>query len=105
MQINTNTRQWVKAIAICSLMGMGQLALAGGFADDAKNMITTIRTGIYGLVGVVAGLALLWQFVMGWSGRKQWTDILETSLWIVGAGAAIALATYLFTKGGSMTFN
>lgn len=79
-------------------------ALAAGFSEEASTMITNIRTGIYTIVGVVATIALLWQMVQGFSGRKTWGDIFETCLWIVGAGAAIALATWLFTKGGSMSF-
>lgn len=87
------------AIALVS-----QAAMAAGF-EDASTMATTIRNGMYTIIGVLAGLALLWQFVQGWGGRKQWTDILETCLWIVGAGAAFALATWFFTKGGAMSFS
>lgn len=101
---NKQTGQTVKTVAFAIMMLAAAGASAAGFADDGKAMITQIRTGIYAVVGVVAGLCLLWQFVQGWGGRKQWTDILETSLWIVGAGAGIAMATWLFTKGGSMTF-
>ncbi|MDO4997319.1 MAG: hypothetical protein Q4E16_01590 [Neisseria sp.] len=81
-----------------------QMALAAGFEAEASAMITNIRTAVYTVVGVVAGLCLLWQFAQGWGGRKTWGDILDTCLWIVSAGAAIALATWLFTKGGSMSF-
>ena len=81
-----------------------QMALAAGFQEEASGMITNIRTAVYSVVGVVAGLCLLWQFAQGWAGRKTWSDILETCLWIVGAGAGIALATWLYTKGGSMSF-
>lgn len=76
---------------------------AGGFAQ-ATGIITQIRDSIYAIVGICAGLALLWCFAMGWSGRKTWTDVLELGLWIVGAAAAIALATWLWNSGGSMSF-
>lgn len=93
-----------KAVTIMLLAGLSPLALAAGFSADATGIITSIRTAIYAIVGVCAGLALLWCFAMGWSGRKTWTDVLELGLWIVGAAASIALATYLWSKGGSMTF-
>ncbi len=80
-----------------------QLTMAAGFATEGKAMIEMIRDGIYGIVGVVATVCLLWQFAQGFMGRKTWGDILETCLWIVGAGAGIVLATWLFTKGGSMS--
>uniref|UniRef100_UPI000836CDD3 TrbC/VirB2 family protein n=1 Tax=Snodgrassella sp. CFCC 13594 TaxID=1775559 RepID=UPI000836CDD3 len=72
-----------KAVALMLLAGLSPLALAAGFESDATNIVTQIRTAIYAIVGVCAGLALLWCFAMGWSGRKTWTDVLELGLWIV----------------------
>lgn len=78
-------------------------AMAAGFEGEVTSMITTVRNSIYAIVGVIATVCLLWQFTQGFMGRKTWGDILETSLWIVGAGAAIVIGTWLFTKGGSMS--
>ncbi len=83
---------------------LAQLTMAAGLEAEATSMITTIRNVIYAIVGVVATICLLWQMAQGFMGRKTWGDILESCLWIVGAGAAIALATWLFSKGASMTF-
>lgn len=79
-------------------------AMAAGF-DDANQMATTVRTAIYTFIGIVAGIVVLWQCFEGAQGRKQWGDILVTCLWVVGAAASIALVTWLWTKGGSMTFS
>lgn len=92
-----------KAIAVSLLVSVAQFAMADGFSE-VNSIATTIRTGIYTLVGILCTIALLWQFFQAKSGRKTWTDILETCLYIVGAGAAIAFGTWLFTKGGSMSF-
>jgi hypothetical protein len=93
--------QWAVAIFFALF---AQAAMAAGFEAEATSMITNIRNGIYTIVGVIATIALLWQFAQGWMGRKTWGDILETSMWIVGAGAGVALATWLFTNGGKMSF-
>lgn len=93
----------IQTIAVFSFLFISQYAFAGGF-DEAKGILTEIRTGIYAATGILAGLVLLWQFVLGWAGRKEWVDILITSMWIIGAGAAIVFATWLFTKGGAMSF-
>ena len=92
--------QWLLAILLSALC---PLTMAAGFEGEITSMITTIRNSIYAIVGVVATIALLWQMAQGFGGRKTWGDILETCLWIVGAGGAVVLATWLFTKGGSMT--
>ena len=83
---------------------ISQVAMAAGFEGEATSMMTNIRTGIYAIVGVAATIGLVWQFAQGWMGRKTWGDILETAMWIVGAGAGVTLATWLFTNGGKMSF-
>ncbi|WP_434776868.1 TrbC/VirB2 family protein [Neisseria sp. Ec49-e6-T10] len=93
--------QWLLAAFLSVLC---PLTMAAGFEGEVTSMITMIRNGIYVVVGVVATICLLWQFAQGFMGRKTWGDILETGLWIVGAGAGIVIATWLFAKGGSMTF-
>ncbi|MDK4525801.1 TrbC/VirB2 family protein [Kingella kingae] len=108
MKTNTFIRLSQSKVTQFSLMValglMTQSAMAAGFANEAKTMVENIRDGIYIIVGVIATICLLWQFAQGFMGRKTWGDILEACLWIVGAGAAIVLATWLFTKGGSMSF-
>ena len=93
-----------QTIATFALLTVAQMALADGFSE-VSSMATTVRTVIYTIVGVVATICLIWQMAQGFGGRKTWGDILETCLWIVGAGAAIAIATWLFTKGGSVNLS
>lgn len=92
-------------LAVLSLLFFTPLALAaGGLETEVTGMMETIRTSIYAIVGVLATIALLWQCAQGFMGRKTWGDVFEAMLWIFGAGAAIAFATWLFTKGGSISF-
>lgn len=97
----SQTAQWLLAIFLSSLC---PLTMAAGFEGEVTSMVTMVRNGIYAVVGTIATICLLWQFAQGFMGRKTWGDILETCLWIVGAGAAIVIATWLFTKGGTMSF-
>lgn len=96
---HTNT---VRTVAITLALLAAQGAMVAGF-DDVTSMATTVRT-IYTLVVVVAGIIVLWQCFEGAQHRKQWGDILITCLWVIGAAASIAFVTWLWTKGGSMTF-
>lgn len=92
-----------KTVAAVVLMMAAPLVLADGF-NEGVQLATKIRTGVYSIVGVICGLVMLWFFVQAKSGRKTWGDFFETCFYVVGAGASIAFATYLFTKGGSMSF-
>lgn len=94
----------VHGLAVVAMLGAAPLASAAGFADEAKSMANNIYKGIYGFVGVVALIVVLWQCVEGWSGRKSWMEILVTCLWVVAAAASAALVTWLWQKGQSMTF-
>lgn len=80
------------------------MAQAGGFATEAKSMIDNVQKGIVIVVGAVACIALVWQLAQGFMGRKTWGDVFETSLWIFGAGAAVAAATWFFTSGQTISF-
>ena len=81
-----------------------QFASAQGFVGQVSNVMTQIRDGIVIVVGLVATIALLWQLAEGFMGRKTWPDVLITGAWILGAGAAVALATWIFTTGQSISF-
>lgn len=76
----------------------------GGFSKTASDMLDDIALGIQVVVGVVATIALMWQFAEGYMGRKTWADIFTTSAWIIGAGAAINLAVWIFTEGTMISF-
>ena len=92
-----------KAIAVALLVSAAQFAMADGFGD-ANAAATKFRTGLYAFVGILFSITLLWAFFFFCCGRKSWQDILEECLYIVGAGASIALVAWLFATGGKMSF-
>ena len=103
-------QQWarinVKQVALAAVLALGaQAAMAAGGFDQANKIVENIRDGIYTIVGIVCTVLLIWQMVQGASRKKDWMDVLGTCLWILGAGAAIAFGTYLFTEGGKMKFS
>lgn len=77
---------------------------AGGFADGIKKGATSVQDAIYALAGVGAAIALLITFIWGYFGEKRITDVLRVCMWIVGAGAAIAGAAWLFDLGKNIKF-
>ncbi|CAM5186789.1 hypothetical protein OURE66S_01256 [Oligella ureolytica] len=95
---------FVSLVAL-TLFLMPDLAVAQGFASEAESMLENIALGIHIIVGVVATIALLWTFAEGFMGRKTWADVFTQAAWIIGAGAAISLATWIFTSGQGISFN
>lgn len=79
-------------------------ALAAGGFNELTDLAKTIRTAIYSLIGIVIAITAVWQCWLGANGRRTWPEVMETGLWAIAAGASIAFFTWLFTKGGSMTF-
>ena len=103
--IDSINRSGITKLMLFLALGLfSQFAVAQGFAGQVKTNVEQIRDRIVIVVGVVATISLLWQFAEGYMGRKTWPDVLVTCAWILGAGAAIALATWVFTTGQSITF-
>lgn len=100
----TSVQAVVHGLAVMAMLGAAPLASAAGFEAEAKGMADKIYKGIYGIVGVVALIIVLWQCVEGWSGRKSWMDILVTCIWVIAAAGSGVLVTWLWQKGQSMTF-
>lgn len=94
-----------EVVLFASLMLFANIAhAAGGFAATASTALMSIKDGIVIIIGVVAILALIWQIAQGFMERKTWPEVFTTCAWILAAGAAPALASWLFTTGQSMTF-
>lgn len=92
-------------VALVALL-VPQIALAqGGFAATATNALENILDVIVIVVGIIAVFALLWTLAKGFmSDQTSWSDVFIKCLWIVGAGAAPALARWIFATGQKMTF-
>lgn len=101
---NNVVRKVAESLLMVTLLLGSQMAMAQGFAGEAGTMIQSIADGIYVVVGILATIGLLWCLFQGFAGRKTWGDVLEMSLWIFGAGAAMTAATWIFTSGGSISF-
>ena len=104
--VSTNeTKHWRKAAALYALLLSMQTAMAaGGFEADITKAATSIQNAIYAVVGVLAAIALLCTFAWGYFGKKHITNVLEVCMWIIGAGASIAAATWLFDIGKGIKF-
>lgn len=103
LQVQLFTFTLMFALFLMPEMAFAQSS-SGGFSSGAEGMLKDVSLGIQIIVGVVATIALMWQFAEGYMGRKTWADIFTTSAWIIGAGAAIALATWIFTAGKDINF-
>ncbi|WP_196228540.1 hypothetical protein, partial [Kingella kingae] len=88
-------------LAVMAMLGAAPHRISPGFEAEAKGMADKIYKGIYGIVGVVALIIVLWQCVEGWSGRKSWIASLLTCSWVIAAAGSGALVTCAGEKKGS----
>lgn len=87
-------------VTMCAMLigyaGMASAGLGGGL-DTATSSVTEIRDKAFLLVGVGAGAYLLWQAVLCWNGKKDWSDMIPAMMHVAIAGASITLAAWLWT--------
>lgn len=92
-----NVEKWggrlVVATPLFMLAGTATAGLTEGLTT-AKTKTQEITTAAYALIGVAAGAYLLWQAVLCWNGKKDWSDMVPAIIHVAIAGAAITLATF-----------
>lgn len=97
-------KKLLNLLTIILLGGLSTVAYSAGFGSAVSGKMTELREAILIVVGVVATIALLWQMAEGFMGKKTWPDVFQTCLWILGAGAAVAIANWVFTTGQGISF-
>lgn len=70
--------------------------LSGGL-NTAKSSVSEITTSVYALVGVAAGAYLLWQAVLCWNGKKDWSDMVPALVHVAVAGGSITAAAWAWS--------
>lgn len=102
--INRNQNSNYAKILMAAFMTVAaKSALAAGGLASVEGGLKEFITGFYGIVGILAGLALLCAFLWGKLGKKHWSDVLEACAWIVGCAASLAIAKALWDWGKSVT--
>ncbi len=104
ISVSPNTRQRCKAVALCSMLGAVQLAMAAGGLSSVESGLKEFFTSFYGLCAIIAGFTILFVMIQGFSGRGHWPDLLEKGAWVVGAAASAAIVKALWDWGKSVTF-
>lgn len=104
ISVSSNARQWCKAVAIASMMGAAQFAMAAGGLSSVESGLKDFFTSFYGICAIVAGFAILFVMVKGFSGHGNWPDLIEKAAWVIGAAASAALVKALWDWGKSVSF-
>lgn len=103
--VSENTRQWIKAFLLSVLLGGAQAALAAGGLSSAESSLKDAILSFYGIVAILAGLAMLVTAVWGYFGNKTLKDVVEVCGWIFLAGASLAVAKAVFDWGKQASFS
>ena len=104
ISISPNARQWCKAVALGSMLGVAQFAMAAGGLSGVESGLKEFFTSFYGICAIIAGFTILFVMVQGFSGRGHWPDLIERGAWVIGAAAAGAIVKALWDWGKSVSF-
>lgn len=83
-------------ITLLALASTPAMAALGGLTA-AKTQATDIRDGIFALVGVLAGLYLIFEGVRVALDKIQWADFFNSAFKVAVIGGAIVFAAWLWT--------
>ena len=84
------------ALALASVHGMSLAGTLGGI-QAAQSAGDDLKTGLFALVGSLAGLYLLYLAVMAWTEKKSWSDFGFGIIYVGVAGGALTLASWAWT--------
>ena len=95
----TWTNNVYQAYLACVVMFYASSASAGlsGGLSTAQSSVSEITTAVYALVGVAAGAYLLWQAVLCWNGKKDWSDMIPALVHVAVAGGSITAAAWAWS--------
>ncbi len=98
---NSETKHWVKAVLLCTLLCGVQTAMAAGGLSGIEGGLKDFFKSFYGIVAILVGFGLLGCGLMGAMGVKQWAEIVPVAGWVVFCGAVPTLIKLLWDWGTS----
>ena len=102
--VSENTRQWVKAVLFCAMLGGIQTALAAGGLTTGESGVKQWFQEWYNILAVLAGVAIVVVAVGGYFQEKTIGDIIRVCSWIFLFGCGPALAAGIIKLAKSVTF-
>jgi type IV secretory pathway VirB2 component (pilin) len=90
------TASQATVVTVLCFAAQGAIAAGGGLSranDEANNF----RLWLYGFLGVIAVIVLLYYGLCAWFERKSWSDFAMACVGVAVVGAAPSIATYLWT--------
>jgi TrbC/VIRB2 pilin len=82
-------------VALIATMHSSAFALGG--LDKAAGAAEEIKDGMFALLGIFAGLYLMYLGLMAWTEKKSWSDFGWGVVHVAAVGAAGVLADWAWT--------
>ena len=76
-------------------------ALAAGGLDTATNAANDVKIWLYGFLGVVCFIYIMYYVMMAMGEKKQWIDVLMALGKVALAGGCLVGATWAWSLWGS----
>ncbi|WP_261887507.1 conjugal transfer protein [Vibrio aerogenes] len=94
-----NKRRKLATIIMTSLIG-GQQAMAGGL-ETGTAAATEIKAWLYGFLGVISFIYLMYLVMMAFLDKKPWSDVLLGVGKVAVAGAVLVFGQWAWGLWGS----
>ncbi|KGV73774.1 MULTISPECIES: hypothetical protein [Burkholderia] len=75
------------------LLAVGSAAHAGGL-QAATDAATTVKTWLYGFMGVLAFVYVGWKIMEAWTDRGHWMDVGKALGWVAAGGALLVVVPW-----------
>ena len=86
-----------KVVAALVLAGMHGMSFALGGLDKATSAATDVKSGLYGVVGVLALIYMTWLGAMAFTEKKSWSDFGWGAIHVSVVGGSLALAGWAWS--------
>lgn len=92
-----------KALLVYSALGLCNYAMAAGGLNVGTTEANSWKTWLYGILGVICLIYLVWLCIQAMWEKKQWSDVGWGLVHVAACGGIVAAGTYAWSLWGSGT--
>lgn len=89
--------EYLKAFfVVMGLLLIANTASAAGLSNQGQSELNSIKTWLYGCLGIAAFIYIMYLIVMAFLGKGEWRDAIIGLMQVAGAGAVLVIVDYMW---------